>query len=108
MLSCKNGSGDGEQGPACYFSGRSKHTCHLRTFFLDSSGVLPLARELVGRGTSVVLAANSVPSINDITQPELQDVLRQAGGLDRTLGRALAEGSLVAVPNGSDLPVIDL
>lgn len=31
------------------------------------AGILPLARELIKLGTSVVLAANSVPSINDIT-----------------------------------------
>lgn len=31
------------------------------------SGILPLARELIKLGTSVVLAANDVPSINDIT-----------------------------------------
>ena len=72
------------------------------------AGVLPLARELLGRGSAVVLAANSVPSINDITAPELQGVLRQAGNLDKALGRALAEGSLCAVPSGNDLPVIDL
>ncbi len=71
-------------------------------------GILPLARELVGRGTAVVLAANSVPAINDITAPELQEVLSQAAGLDRVLGRALAEGSLAGVPSGNDLPVIDL
>ena len=75
---------------------------------LAHAGVLPLARELVGRGTAVILAANSLPSINDITAPELQGVLSQAGSMDRSLDRALAEGSLVAVPSGSDLPVIDL
>jgi type II pantothenate kinase len=51
-------------------------------FFVDNSGadvmlgMLPLARELLQRGTAVVLAANRVPSINDITAAELEPLLQ--------------------------------
>ena len=72
------------------------------------AGMLPLARELLGRGTQVVLAANSRASINDITAPELAAVAAAAGRADAALGRSLAEGALRVVPSGSDLPVIDL
>ena len=57
----------------------------------------------------MVLAANSRPSINDITALELAAVVvRSAGRLDATLGRSLSESALGVVPSGSELPVIDL
>jgi type II pantothenate kinase len=34
-------------------------------------GMVPLARELLHRGTNVVLTANSTPALNDITHAEL-------------------------------------
>ncbi|KAK9798561.1 hypothetical protein WJX73_006487 [Symbiochloris irregularis] len=71
-------------------------------------GILPLARELIKLGTSVVLAANDVASINDITVQELQPLLQQAAQLDTTIGAAISLGRLVAIPSGNDLPVIDL
>ncbi len=71
-------------------------------------GMLPFARELLQRGTMVVLAANHLPSINDITAAELADVLEAAGKLDPVLGRALTEGTLKVVDSGSDICVIDL
>ncbi|KZV37892.1 hypothetical protein F511_12174 [Dorcoceras hygrometricum] len=49
--------------------------------FVDNSGadvvlgILPLARELLQHGVQVVLAANDLPSINDITYTELIEVL---------------------------------
>ena len=36
------------------------------------AGMIPLARELIKNGTFVVLAANEVPALNDITAPELE------------------------------------
>ena len=70
--------------------------------------MLPLARELLQRGTAVVLAANSRPSINDITAEELRDVVARTAAQDRVLARALDEEALKVVPSGNDLPVIDL
>lgn len=70
--------------------------------------MLPLARELLQRGTAVVLAANSRPSINDITADELRGVVARAAAEDRVIGRAVDEEALKVVPSGNDLPVIDL
>lgn len=70
--------------------------------------MLPLARELLRQGTQVVLAANSVASINDVTAAELTDILSAAAGNDAVLDRAVSEQALTVVASGSDLPVIDL
>ena len=70
--------------------------------------MLPLARELTKQGTAVVIAANSLPSINDVTAEELRTIIKQAGQLDKLLDRSLQEGTLQVVESGSDLPVIDL
>jgi uncharacterized protein with ATP-grasp and redox domains len=82
--------------------------------FVDNSGadvvlgMLPLARELARRGTRVTLAANSVPSINDVTAEELAGFLPVAAAGDAVIRDALADGRLRVIPSGSDLPVIDL
>lgn len=43
------------------------------------AGMLPFARELLRAGTRVVIAANELPSINDITAAELDALLPQVG-----------------------------
>ncbi|XP_074275561.1 damage-control phosphatase At2g17340-like [Silene latifolia] len=81
--------------------------------FVDNSGadiilgILPFARELLRRGTQVVLAANDLPSINDVTYTELVEIVSklkdengQLMGVDIT--------NLFIVNSGNDLPVIDL
>ena len=70
--------------------------------------MLPFARELLQRGTHVLLAANETPCINDITAGELEAVLQLASLFDKVIGRALVEGTLRVVSTGTDLPVIDL
>lgn len=45
------------------------------------TGMLPLARELLRLGTTVIIAANSLPSINDITAAELEALLPQVASL---------------------------
>lgn len=74
-------------------------------------GILPLARELLRRGTKVVLAANDMPSINDITYDELVQVISKvktisADGKETFFG--VDSQQLMVVNSGSDLPVIDL
>jgi uncharacterized protein with ATP-grasp and redox domains len=86
----------------------------LAVMFVDNSGadivlgMLPLARELVRRGTRVILAANSVPSINDVTADELAALMPKAAAGDAVFTSALADGRLTIMPSGNDLPVIDL
>lgn len=40
-------------------------------------GMLPLARELLRNGAEVVMAANSIPAINDVTADELVALLAE-------------------------------
>ncbi|XP_010928425.1 damage-control phosphatase At2g17340 isoform X1 [Elaeis guineensis] len=81
--------------------------------FVDNSGadiilgILPFARELLCRGTKVVLAANDLPSINDVTYPELIDIISKLKDENGQLVGVDASGLLVA-NSGNDLPVIDL
>jgi len=59
--------------------------------FVDNSGadivlgMLPLARELLQRGTEVVIAANSLPALNDITATELRSLASSAGRMCQTI-----------------------
>ncbi|KAG0575436.1 hypothetical protein KC19_5G003900 [Ceratodon purpureus] len=85
--------------------------------FVDNSGsdvvlgVLPFARELLRRGTQVILAANDMPSINDITYEELVQVISKVKHITSE-GKELLYGvdaqHLMVLNSGSDLPVLDL
>ncbi|MFQ6048162.1 MAG: ARMT1-like domain-containing protein [Phycisphaerae bacterium] len=83
-------------------------------FFVDNAGpdlilgCLPLARQLGLWGTRVVLAANSRPSLNDVTAAELQAVLRQVRQMDRVVADLLDARHLSVVPSGCSTPLIDL
>ncbi|XP_039014600.1 damage-control phosphatase At2g17340-like isoform X1 [Hibiscus syriacus] len=81
--------------------------------FVDNSGadvilgILPFARELLKRGTQVVLAANDLPSINDITYRELVEILSKLKDESGMLVGVDTKKLLIA-NSGNDLPVIDL
>ncbi|KAL7599108.1 hypothetical protein Lser_V15G21444 [Lactuca serriola] len=118
------------------FKERMGFGAHKRALlFVDNSGadvilgMLPLARELLRRGTEVVLVANSLPALNDVTAVELPkivaeaakhcDILRgaaEAGGLLVDAMNNILEGSrqklpsipLMVVGNGCGSPCIDL
>nr|GMC48287.1 pantothenate kinase 2 isoform X1 [Ipomoea batatas]GMC50616.1 pantothenate kinase 2 isoform X1 [Ipomoea batatas]GMC52698.1 pantothenate kinase 2 isoform X1 [Ipomoea batatas]GMC54443.1 pantothenate kinase 2 isoform X1 [Ipomoea batatas]GMC55380.1 pantothenate kinase 2 isoform X1 [Ipomoea batatas] len=117
-------------------SGEKKPRPHKRALlFVDNSGadivlgMLPLARELLRRGTEVVLVANSLPALNDITAMELPDIVAEAakhcgilrgaaeaGGLLLDAMNNAQDGSkegpvsvpLMVVENGCGSPCIDL
>ncbi|KAG7669223.1 hypothetical protein Ndes2526B_g05521 [Nannochloris sp. 'desiccata'] len=82
--------------------------------FVDNSGadvilgMLPFARELVRQGTQVIIAANELPSINDITFAELDGILPKIASLDDVLCKAISSQNLVVLSSGNALPVIDL
>ncbi|KAJ7955000.1 Pantothenate kinase [Quillaja saponaria] len=91
----------------------SKKSWKRAVIFVDNSGadivlgILPFARELLRRGTQVVLAANDLPSINDVTYSELIEIiakLKDEGG--RLMG--VDTSNLLIANSGNDLPVIDL
>jgi type II pantothenate kinase len=71
-------------------------------------GVLPLARELLRQGTRVVLTANTLPALNDITHRELTALVGEAARMDGALGGALSSGALELVESGNGTPLIDL
>ncbi|KAK3224866.1 hypothetical protein Dsin_004728 [Dipteronia sinensis] len=92
-------------------SGDKKPQPHKRALlFVDNSGadvvlgMLPLARELLRRGTEVVLVANSLPALNDVTAMELPDIVAEAAKHCDILRRAAEAGSLLvdAMINRSD------
>ncbi|KAG7584125.1 hypothetical protein ISN44_As08g036080 [Arabidopsis suecica] len=81
--------------------------------FVDNSGadiilgILPFARELLRRGTQVVLAANELPAINDVTYTELTDIVSQLkDGNGQLIG--VDTSKLLIANSGNDLAVIDL
>lgn len=82
--------------------------CTVTMFCCFFPGILPFARELLSKGTQVILTANSIPSINDITAKELEEIVSRASKIDTIFQRAFLEETLKIVPSGNDLPVIDL
>ncbi|XP_021713863.1 uncharacterized protein At2g17340-like [Chenopodium quinoa] len=91
----------------------SKKSWTKAVFFVDNSGadiilgILPFARELLRRGTQVILAANELPSINDVTYTELFDILSQLKDENGQL-MGVDTSKLLIANSGNDLPVIDL
>ncbi|XWS54435.1 hypothetical protein CRYUN_Cryun10bG0089300 [Craigia yunnanensis] len=91
----------------------SKKSWKKAVIFVDNSGadvilgILPFARELLQRGTQVVLAANDLPSINDVTYPELVEIISK---LKDEHGKLVGvdTSNLLIANSGNDLPVIDL
>ncbi|KAF8405594.1 hypothetical protein HHK36_010501 [Tetracentron sinense] len=81
--------------------------------FVDNSGadiilgILPFARELLRCGTQVVLAANDLPSINDVTYPELVEIILKLKDENGQL-MGVDTSNLLIANSGNDLPVIDL
>ncbi|TYK08134.1 DUF89 domain-containing protein [Cucumis melo var. makuwa] len=91
----------------------SKKSWKKAVIFVDNSGadiilgILPFARELLRRGTQVVLAANDLPSINDVTYNELIEILSKLKD-DHGQLMGVDTSNLLVANSGNDLPVIDL
>lgn len=83
-------------------------------FFVDNAGAdiclgcIPLARWMLAAGARVTLAANSGPALNDVTAPELIQLLEQVAGLDHATADALDSQRLRVVASGGWAPLIDL
>ncbi|MEM8738312.1 MAG: ARMT1-like domain-containing protein [Planctomycetota bacterium] len=71
-------------------------------------GMLPLARELLKRGTDVILTANTTPSLNDVTHDELTELVDAVAEFDAVIGRARSAGRLRLIASGNHAPLIDL
>ncbi|XP_015524756.1 4'-phosphopantetheine phosphatase isoform X1 [Neodiprion virginianus] len=88
------------------------HKC--AAIFVDNSGVdiilgiLPFARDLLQRGTKVILCANSAPALNDVTYPELVVTLRNAAKICNVIKKAIKERRLIAMETAQAGPCLDL
>ncbi|XP_030364046.1 4'-phosphopantetheine phosphatase isoform X3 [Strigops habroptila] len=88
------------------------HKCAL--IFTDNSGidiilgVFPFVRELLSRGTEVILACNSGPALNDVTYSESLIVTERIAAMDPIIQSALKEEKLLLVQTGSSSPCLDL
>jgi type II pantothenate kinase len=71
-------------------------------------GVMPLARQLAAHATSVVLAANELPSLNDITADETVSIVQNLADGDDELASYVQAGLFEVVSTGNDIPLIDL
>ncbi|KAI8462346.1 MAG: fumble-domain-containing protein [Monoraphidium minutum] len=74
-------------------------------------GMLPFLRELLRLGCEVVLVANSLPAINDITAPELRSLLSAAAEVCPIIKAARQAGKrarLFVVGSGNGGPCLDL
>lgn len=70
-------------------------------------GMVPLMREMLRRGTQVIVTANTHPSLNDITHDELGAHLAAMAAMDPVIAEALGNGRLQRIASGNDAPLID-
>ena len=93
-------------------SEKGAHKCAV--VFVDNSGVdvclgiLPFVRELLKRGTKVLLCANSEPSLNDVTCKELSQLLEESACHCAILSQALSSQRLIVYGNGQKGPCLDM
>ncbi|XP_066230947.1 4'-phosphopantetheine phosphatase isoform X2 [Saccopteryx leptura] len=71
-------------------------------------GVFPFVRELLSRGTEVILACNSGPALNDVTYSESLIVAERIAAMDPMVHAALREQKLLLTQTGSSSPCLDL
>jgi uncharacterized protein with ATP-grasp and redox domains len=82
--------------------------------FIDNAGsdfilgLMPLLKELASSGTSIVLTANELPSLNDLTAIDAQACFDELVEIDADLKALSASGMFEVVSSGNDLPLIDL
>ncbi|KAJ3133068.1 hypothetical protein HK101_004494 [Irineochytrium annulatum] len=82
--------------------------------FVDNSGadvilgILPFARYLLTKGSEIVLAANTRPSVNDVTAYELEGIVEKVAETDEVVKNARTSRILKVVGTGSASPCIDL
>lgn len=71
-------------------------------------GILPFARELLKRGTKVILCANTEPSLNDVTSSELTKILDNCECHCEVMKQARLDKTLVVYGNGQRGPCLDM
>ncbi len=82
--------------------------------FIDNAGsdfvlgVMPLVREMALCGTRIVLAANELPTLNDITADETVEIVQRLAVIDPDLAALLQADMFEVVSTGNGIPLIDL
>ncbi|XGW33023.1 hypothetical protein V3C99_017492 [Haemonchus contortus] len=82
--------------------------------FVDNSGadfilgVIPFARELLRRGSRVIIVSNLSPALNDLTYPEMMEMVPHLRKVDESLNEAIASGRLTFEHSGQSSPCLDL
>uniref|UniRef100_A0A0A9Y795 4'-phosphopantetheine phosphatase n=1 Tax=Lygus hesperus TaxID=30085 RepID=A0A0A9Y795_LYGHE len=71
-------------------------------------GVLPFARELLIRGTKIILCSNREPVLNDVTHSELTKVMKQVASISTVFNEALTAGNLVLMEMSKSSCCVDL
>jgi len=69
---------------------------------------MPLTRLLAKNGTRVILAANTLPALNDITAKELRALLPRLCAVDKTLQALVDARQIEVIDSGGTAPLIDL
>lgn len=83
-------------------------------FFCDNAGsdfllgVVPFCRLLAKRGTRVLIAANQLPALNDMTVAEVKALLPRVQAVDPVLDGLVKAGKIVVIDSGGTAPLIDL
>ena len=71
-------------------------------------GIMPLARQLALDGTQIVLAANELSSLNDLTADEAGAMVELLASRDADLSALIESGFITVVSTGNGIPLIDL
>lgn len=71
-------------------------------------GMIPFARDLLKRGTAVVLTANTEPALNDVTHDELVGLIDRVAETDPVTRDALKNKQLRLIESGNWAPLMDL
>lgn len=95
-----------------YFVQGLPHKCAV--IFVDNSGVdivlgvIPFARQLITRGTKVILCANTEPSLNDVTIDELKNIILDCCDKCSIIKNAKETNNLLLLSNGQIGPCLDM
>ncbi|XP_061197383.1 4'-phosphopantetheine phosphatase-like [Saccostrea echinata] len=88
------------------------HKC--AAIFVDNSGadiilgIFPFVRDLLSRGTKVILCANSRPALNDVIYNELSVLIKHVAEIDEQIDKSLSENQLMVMETGQGSPCLDL
>lgn len=95
-----------------FFNQGSAYKCVV--IFVDNAGIdlilgiLPLAREFLKRGSTVILSANSKPALNDVTHLECEIFFNRAMRHCSIIEDAIANNKLQFFESGGIGPCLDL